>query len=68
MSDAEFFLDTNILVYTFDRTAPDKQAKAQALLEQAFENHTGTVVYGLPGHPALPKSFRHPATLAFQLL
>jgi predicted nucleic acid-binding protein len=36
MSAAEFFLDTNVLVYTFDQTAPVKQAKAQALLEQAL--------------------------------
>ena len=36
MSAAEFFLDTNILVYTFDQTAPAKQTKAQALLEQAL--------------------------------
>lgn len=36
MSAAEFFLDTNILVYTFDQTAPTKQTKAQALLEQAL--------------------------------
>ncbi|MEZ5451259.1 MAG: PIN domain-containing protein [Thiothrix sp.] len=36
MSGAEFFLDTNTLVYTFDKTAPEKQAKAVQLLELAL--------------------------------
>ena len=36
MSVVSFFLDTNTLVYTFDQTAPEKQAKAQQLLEQAL--------------------------------
>lgn len=36
MSGVEFFLDTNILVYTFDKTAPAKQARATQLLEQAL--------------------------------
>jgi predicted nucleic acid-binding protein len=36
MSAVSFFLDTNTLVYTFDKTAPEKQAKAQQLLEQAL--------------------------------
>jgi len=41
----EFFLDTNILVYTFDDTAPDKQLKAQALVERALEHKTGVISY-----------------------
>lgn len=36
MSGVEFFLDTNTLVYTFDRTAPEKQARAVQLLELAL--------------------------------
>jgi len=36
MSAVSFFLDTNVLVYTFDKSAPDKQAKANTLLEQAL--------------------------------
>jgi len=36
MSDAKFFLDTNILAYTFDQDAPQKQAIAQGLLEDAL--------------------------------
>ena len=41
----EFFLDTNILVYTFDETAPDKQMKARALVERALEHKTGVISY-----------------------
>jgi len=29
---AEFFLDTNVLVYAFDQSAPEKQARARELL------------------------------------
>lgn len=29
---AEYFLDTNVLVYAFDQTAPEKQARARELL------------------------------------
>lgn len=36
MSAVSFFLDTNVLVYTFDKTAPEKQATAQQLLERAL--------------------------------
>lgn len=41
----EFFLDTNILVYTFDETAPDKQMRACALVERALEHKTGVISY-----------------------
>ncbi|HKK18861.1 MAG TPA: PIN domain-containing protein [Opitutales bacterium] len=30
---AEYFLDTNVLVYAFDQTAPEKQKRARALLD-----------------------------------
>ncbi len=30
---AEYFLDTNVLVYAFDQTVPEKQARARALLD-----------------------------------
>ena len=36
MSAKKFFLDTNIIVYTFDQTAPHKQKIAQQLLEQTL--------------------------------
>ena len=34
---AEFFLDTNVLVYTFDQTDPEKQKKARELVEHASD-------------------------------
>lgn len=36
MSGKRFFLDTNILIYTFDQTAPQKQEIATKLLEDAL--------------------------------
>ena len=40
---AEFFLDTNIFVYTFDRREPDKQARARRLVERALGTGDGVV-------------------------
>ena len=40
---AEFFLDTNIFVYTFDRQEPDKQAQAHRLVERALGTGDGVV-------------------------
>ena len=42
---AEFFLDTNIFVYTFDRREPEKQAGARSLVEQALGTGEGVVSY-----------------------
>lgn len=36
-----FFLDTNILVYANDSSAPVKQARARALLAEAFSSGAG---------------------------
>jgi predicted nucleic acid-binding protein len=44
MSD-RFFLDTNIFVYTFDRDAMQKAAKAQELIRLALDSHKGIVSY-----------------------
>jgi predicted nucleic acid-binding protein len=41
----EFFLDTNILVYTFDSTDPAKQSRARKLVEHALENRAGVISY-----------------------
>ncbi len=40
---AEFFLDTNVLVYTFDRRDPEKQARALGLVEHALGTGDGVV-------------------------
>jgi predicted nucleic acid-binding protein len=40
---AEFFLDTNVLVYTFDASAPRKRARARALVKTALEEARGVI-------------------------
>jgi len=42
---ARFFLDTNIFVYSFDRTAPAKCRHAGALIREAVETQRGVVSY-----------------------
>ncbi len=40
-----YFLDTNLFVYTFDRDAPEKQVRANALIKEALEERTGCISY-----------------------
>jgi predicted nucleic acid-binding protein len=40
---AKFFLDTNIVVYTFDTRAPKKKRRALELVEQALRTQQGVV-------------------------
>ena len=40
---AKYFLDTNILVYSFDHSAPAKQKKARQLFDDALEQDTGVI-------------------------
>lgn len=42
MSD-KYFLDTNIIVYTFDKDAPEKRAAAVLLLQHALESGDGII-------------------------
>lgn len=39
----EYFLDTNVLVYSFDETAPAKRKKSRALIEAALRSGRGAV-------------------------
>jgi|GEM_PF-922477 len=32
----EYFLDTNILIYSFDEKAPEKQERSQMLIEKVY--------------------------------
>jgi len=41
----KFFLDTNILVYTFDATAPAKQHIARQLISTALNSQQGIISY-----------------------
>lgn len=40
---ARFFLDTNILVYSFDPTAPKKRVIAQSLIREALSDQIGCI-------------------------
>lgn len=42
---AKFFLDTNVLVYSFDSANPDKLLKAQELIKRALSDDTGVISY-----------------------
>ena len=41
----KYFLDTNIIIYTFDSSNKSKQQKAQHLVEQALTNNIGHISY-----------------------
>ena len=40
-----YFLDTNILTYTFDSSYPDKRTIAKDLVRNALNNQTGCISY-----------------------
>ena len=40
-----YFLDTNILVYTFDQSQPQKQSIAKDLVRDALNNRCGCISY-----------------------
>jgi len=39
----KYFLDTNVLVYSFDRRDPAKQQVSEALIARALETHEGVI-------------------------
>jgi predicted nucleic acid-binding protein len=43
--NGRFFLDTNIFVYSLDRTAPAKSVRARELIREAIEKRQGIVSY-----------------------
>lgn len=61
----EVFLDTNILVYTFDAKAPEKRDRARAIVREALETGTGAISWQVTQeflNVALHK-FKNPMTL-----
>lgn len=40
---AKYFVDTNIIVYSMDRTAGDKRAKALRVVEQLWDSREGVI-------------------------
>ncbi|MGH9430834.1 MAG: PIN domain-containing protein [Terriglobia bacterium] len=43
--NGRFFLDTNVLVYSFDRSAPVKARRAIQLIRRAVETRNGIISY-----------------------
>ena len=41
----EDFLDTNVFIYLFDETAPDKRRRAERLVSRSLENGSGCISY-----------------------
>ena len=60
----EFFLDTNILVYTFDPTDHAKQTRALSLVENALEHQTGVISFQVAQEllNVATRKFAHPLT------
>ena len=45
MSNARFFIDTNIFVYCFDNSNPYKKSKALEIISNALESRNGVISY-----------------------
>ena len=43
-----YFLDTNIFVYTFDSSRPEKRARAKDLVSHALGETRGVISFQLP--------------------
>jgi predicted nucleic acid-binding protein len=63
----KFFLDTNIIVYSFDSSVPSKQGMAQKLIRKALSQQSGCISYQViqeflnvaTRKFAIPLSFQH---------
>ncbi len=42
----KFFLDTNIFIYSFDKSNPDKQKRAKELISEALYHYSGCISFG----------------------
>jgi len=64
--NGKFFLDTNILVYTFDATAPSKQQIARELVSTALNLQQGIISYQVVQEflNVATRKFSPPLTLA----
>lgn len=45
MSKSRFFIDTNIFVYSFDNSNPEKKSKALEIISNAMETRNGVISY-----------------------
>ena len=41
----EHFIDTNVFIYLFDETAPDKRRRAERLVDRSLKNGSGCISY-----------------------
>jgi predicted nucleic acid-binding protein len=39
----KYFIDTNIFIYSFDKTNPTKMIKSQSIISQALEKNNGSI-------------------------
>ena len=58
-----FFLDTNVLVYTFDPSSPAKATRAQALVGHGVRSRLGAISYQVAQEffAVMLRRFEHPA-------
>ena len=64
--NARFFLDTNIFVYSFDQTAPQKSARASELIRHAVRSRNGIISYQVVQEflNVAQRRFEHPMSAA----
>ncbi len=44
MSD-KFFIDTNVFIYSFDKSSPQKQQRAKEIIREALQNFAGCISF-----------------------
>ncbi len=54
-ANTPYFLDTNILLYCFDKTDPRKKEIAELLVDQATTKGSGVISYQVCQFPLMPR-------------
>lgn len=62
----KFFLDTNIIVYSFDQSAPEKKGIARELIRKALGQQAGCISYQVIQEFLNVATRKFTATLSFQ--
>ena len=62
--NGRYFLDTNVFVYTFDSTRPEKRSRARDLVSQALRDTQGVISYQVIQEfiNVATRKFEHPLT------
>ena len=66
MNGARHFLDTNVLVYTFDLTAPRKASRAKELVHDALDSGNGIISYQVVQEFISAARRLFPSSMSFQ--